>query len=58
VSREGRRRRSHFVGDSEVVVLSRSVGLDHPWVLEHLRDGQTVVNVAVQHFADQIDAGF
>lgn len=26
-------------------------------MLEHLGDGQTVVNVAVQHLADQIDAG-
>jgi hypothetical protein len=26
-------------------------------VLEHLRDGQTVVDIAVQHFAEQIDAG-
>lgn len=34
------------------------VDLGHPGVLEHLGDGQTVVDVAVQHLADQIDAGF
>lgn len=32
--------------------------LGHPGVLEHLGDGQTVVDIAVQHLADQIDAGF
>lgn len=40
------------------MVLSRSIALDHPWVLEHLGNGQTVVNVAVQHLPDQINAGF
>lgn len=40
------------------MILSRSIALDHPWVLEHLSNGQTVVDVAVQHLADQINASF
>lgn len=27
-------------------------------MLEDFSDGQTVVNITVQHFADQVDAGF
>lgn len=40
------------------MVLSRSIALDHPWVLEHLGNGQAVVNVTVKHLADQVDALF
>lgn len=32
--------------------------LGHPWVLKHLCDGQTAVNVTIQHCAKQINACF
>lgn len=38
--------------------LCDSFALGHPGVFEHFGDGQPVVNVTIQHFADQIDAGF
>jgi hypothetical protein len=57
VSWKGGKRWCHYMGDSNVV-LSRSIVLDHPWMLEHLGNGQTVVDIAVQHLPNQINAGF
>lgn len=36
----------------------KQLGCCHPWVLNNFRNGKPVVDIAIQHLADQVNAVF